>query len=325
MTRSPRFDAFARRLLITSAAVCAVAAPGVAVAEPDIQTLEHRLADVTGELDVIVEDYNRLDQELTDVTARYTELADAIIPLRDRADAAGARIGDIAEALYRGGDTATVTSLLSGSPESLADRLTVLDYLAHDRRRELDALVDAETELESRRLLLTDLTERRGELEDLKTDKEREISEAVTELGRARAQAVGAGFRFGPDLVPPPVPGGDAGAAGVAVRFVHGALGTPYQWGGSGPGGYDCSGLTSAAWSSAGVSLPHSSQGQYHAVARIDRSRLQPGDLVFYYGDLRHVGMYVGDGKIIHAPTAGQPVQVAPIDQMPVQGYGRPG
>src|SRR2546429_8575039 len=113
-----------------------------------------------------------------------------------------------------------------------------------------------------------------------------------------------------------------SGAAGVAVRFAYGALGVPYVWAGEGPGGYDCSGLTAAAWGAAGHSLPHNAAEQWGVVAHIGRGDLKAGDLVFYNG-LDHVAIYVGNNQVIHAPHAGTAVQLASVDIMPPYGYGR--
>ena len=115
-----------------------------------------------------------------------------------------------------------------------------------------------------------------------------------------------------------------SGRAGAAVSFAKSQLGKPYHYGATGPGSYDCSGLTGAAWSAAGVSIPRTSQAQFsgHQVSKGD---LQPGDLVFYYGGISHVGMYVGGGQIIHAPSSGKSVTYASVDSMPYQGAVRPG
>ncbi|MET9863218.1 NlpC/P60 family protein [Streptomyces smyrnaeus] len=109
-----------------------------------------------------------------------------------------------------------------------------------------------------------------------------------------------------------------------AVEFARGALGKPYVWGGTGPSGYDCSGLTQAAWKAAGVSLPRTSYSQIHAGKRVSRGELAPGDLVFFYDSVSHVGLYIGGGRMIHAPRPGTAVRVAPIDQMPYAGAVRP-
>jgi len=106
------------------------------------------------------------------------------------------------------------------------------------------------------------------------------------------------------------------------VRFAYNVIGTPYKWGGASSSGYDCSGLTLSAWAEAGRSLPHNAAMQYNATARISRSQLKPGDLVFYRS-LAHVALYVGDGMIIDAPHAGARVSKRSINIMPPMGYGR--
>ncbi|WP_129294617.1 NlpC/P60 family protein [Streptomyces lydicus] len=112
--------------------------------------------------------------------------------------------------------------------------------------------------------------------------------------------------------------------AARAVAYAYAALGKPYVWGATGPSGFDCSGLTQAAWRSGGVSLPRTTYTQISSGPRIDRSRLAPGDLVFFYSGISHVGLYIGDGKMIHAPHPGAPVRIAPIDQMPFAAATRP-
>jgi cell wall-associated NlpC family hydrolase len=90
-------------------------------------------------------------------------------------------------------------------------------------------------------------------------------------------------------------------------------LGKPYHFGAAGPDSFDCSGLTMWAWRAAGVSLPHYSGAQYNATTHIPLNELQPGDLVFFYSDLSHVGIYVGGGQMIHAPQTGDVVRYASI------------
>ncbi|MGW3275595.1 C40 family peptidase, partial [Streptomyces kronopolitis] len=112
--------------------------------------------------------------------------------------------------------------------------------------------------------------------------------------------------------------------AARAVSFAYAALGKPYVWGATGPSAYDCSGLTQAAWKSGGVALPRTTYTQISSGPRVDRSQLAPGDLVFFYSGISHVGLYIGDGKMIHAPHPGAPVRIAPIDQMPFAAATRP-
>ncbi|MFF8385815.1 NlpC/P60 family protein [Streptomyces kanasensis] len=105
--------------------------------------------------------------------------------------------------------------------------------------------------------------------------------------------------------------------AARAVAYAYGAIGRPYQWGATGPSSYDCSGLTQAAWRAAGVSLPRTTYSQIGTGRRVPRDRLAPGDLVFFYPGLSHVGIYIGDGRMIHAPRSGSTVRIAPVDSMP--------
>jgi cell wall-associated NlpC family hydrolase len=133
------------------------------------------------------------------------------------------------------------------------------------------------------------------------------------------ASRYGAGRSAQPGALPAPT-----GRAARALACARGQLGKPYAWGGTGPSAYDCSGLTQAAWQAAGVSLPRTTYAQIGAGRRIRRDRLAPGDLVFFYPGVTHVGLYVGGGRMIHAPHPGAPVRLAPIDEMPFAGAVRP-
>jgi cell wall-associated NlpC family hydrolase len=112
--------------------------------------------------------------------------------------------------------------------------------------------------------------------------------------------------------------------AASAVAAAQSQLGKPYRYAGAGPDSFDCSGLTMWAWGPAGVSLPHSAAAQYGVVTHIPLSVLQPGDLVFFGGDIHHVGIYVGDGQMIEAPHTGANVRYASIYRRDLVGAGRP-
>ncbi|MEU9120304.1 C40 family peptidase [Streptomyces sp. NPDC048506] len=109
-----------------------------------------------------------------------------------------------------------------------------------------------------------------------------------------------------------------------ALAFARAQIGKPYVWGATGPNSYDCSGLTQAAWKAAGVDLPRTTWDQVKVGQRVATSNLQPGDLVFFFDDISHVGMYIGDGKMIHAPHPGANVRVESIYYMPIYGSVRP-
>lgn len=119
---------------------------------------------------------------------------------------------------------------------------------------------------------------------------------------------------------------GQVGAsAGKVVAFAKAQVGKAYVYGASGPDSFDCSGLTSMAWKQAGVTLPRTSTAQYSAGTRVSESELQPGDLVFYYTPISHVGVYIGDGQVVNAQNPESGVQVSGLKDMPYVGAVRPG
>ena len=124
-------------------------------------------------------------------------------------------------------------------------------------------------------------------------------------------------------IVPVTAAGPASSAAAVALSFALAQVGKAYAWGGNGPNSYDCSGLTTAAYKQAGISLPRTSYAQFGVGTVVSLADLQPGDLVFYYSDISHVAMYIGNGRIVHAanPTTG--VATASVTSMPFEGGRR--
>jgi peptidoglycan DL-endopeptidase CwlO len=123
------------------------------------------------------------------------------------------------------------------------------------------------------------------------------------------------------DSLPPP-PG--AGAS-LAVGWAHRELGKPYVYGAAGPDSFDCSGLTMYVWAKAGAGLPHSAAGQWDDTVRVPMGAIQPGDLVFFYQPVDHVGIYVGGGEMIVAPHTGTDVKYESIYEPGLDGAGRVG
>ncbi|MFE9411821.1 C40 family peptidase [Streptomyces sp. NPDC006704] len=128
--------------------------------------------------------------------------------------------------------------------------------------------------------------------------------------------------------VPPPAPISapthGLKAAG-ALAFARAQVGKPYVRGAAGPASYDCAGLTRAAWMAAGVELPRAARDQTTAGAEVAPGELRPGDLLFFYDDRSHVGLYSGRGMMIHAPHSGAYVREEPVGCLPVRGAVRPG
>jgi peptidoglycan DL-endopeptidase CwlO len=126
-----------------------------------------------------------------------------------------------------------------------------------------------------------------------------------------------------PDPTRRPASGSSKGAK--ALAYAKAQLGEPYARNAAGPNSWDCSGLTMMAWGSVGVSLPHSSRQQFGRGRPVAKSDLQSGDLVFFYGDISHVGLYAGNGQVIHAPRPGKSVEYIKMSYMPYAGARRPG
>ncbi len=121
---------------------------------------------------------------------------------------------------------------------------------------------------------------------------------------------------------PPPV----SSRASVAVSAAAGQIGVPYRFAASSPGvAFDCSGLTSYAWAQAGVNLPHQSAAQFASTPHVPKEQAQPGDLIYYYSPISHVGIYIGGGSMIHAPATGQFVSYTTVRWDRVIGVSRPG
>ena len=127
--------------------------------------------------------------------------------------------------------------------------------------------------------------------------------------------------RNGPTVSAPAITGTGIGVA--ALRAAASQLGKPYRWGAEGPGSYDCSGLTSYAFARAGVTLPRSSSQQALVGTPVSWNEMQPGDLVFYYHPVSHVGIYAGDGKFINAPQSGDVVRYQNVSRSAFSGARR--
>jgi cell wall-associated NlpC family hydrolase len=125
---------------------------------------------------------------------------------------------------------------------------------------------------------------------------------------------------------PTPPPPAVSSRAGTAVNAALGQQGVRYVYATSKPGvSFDCSGLTAYAWGQAGVYLPHQSRAQYASIPHVAKGAAQPGDLLFYYSPISHVGVYLGGGQLVHAPNSGSVVKIASVNWGKVSGVGRPG
>ncbi|MGW2593431.1 NlpC/P60 family protein [Streptomyces sp. NPDC001515] len=200
-----------------------------------------------------------------------------------------------------------------------------------------------QTKLAEARTLLSKLTaEEKARLAELERKKEAEARRKAAELAKKQAAAKAEADRKAEEAAEAAKQGGggtdagsgtdtgtgsDSGAttkADKVMAFAEAQIGKPYVWGATGPASYDCSGLTQAAWKAAGVDIPRTTWDQVNIGTRVATADLRPGDLVFFYDDISHVGIYKGDGMMIHAPKPGANVREESIYYMPIYGSVRP-
>ncbi|MBD0860058.1 C40 family peptidase [Gordonia sp. zg691] len=236
------------------------------------------------------------------------------------------RVDAIVRASYQGARVSGLYAVMvSDSPQALLDQMSGLDMISRQAASDLSAIKKvrartavAKKDADQTAVAASEAVSRaervRGDLQTKQADLQlqaiqiRAIYESMT--GKQLAALRGPTFDFDPRLVPR----GTAPAL-IAVQAALTKIGAPYVWGATGPQSFDCSGLMVWAFARAGKTLPRSSQAQLAGGQPVERKDLKPGDLIIYYPDAHHVGMYVGEGYVIHASTFGVPVKVVPLDE----------
>ncbi|WP_319463245.1 NlpC/P60 family protein [Micromonospora sp. RTP1Z1] len=312
-----------RSLAVVGLSAVLIAPGSVARAEPTPAELTKQIEKSSTELERIVESYNKLNEEIKANKATAAVLQAKIGPLQAQAERSRADVGQMAVTAYKTGGLRTAQALLDrGTVRSLPDRLGTLDQLTRQRQETIAGFTANQRKLIDEKTRLDATLAREAAQAKQLTIGKKKIQTDLDRLYTLRRQAYGrateAPVKSSSAGSPPTV----SGSAGAAVRYAYGAVGKPYVYGADGPDGYDCSGLTLAAWRAAGKSLPHNAAMQWDATSRVSRGSLQPGDLVFYSG-LGHVAIYVGGGQIIDAPSAGRNVNKRDMDIMSIAGYGR--
>ncbi|MBT0565295.1 NlpC/P60 family protein [Williamsia sp. CHRR-6] len=245
--------------------------------------------------------------------------------LRTRLDDLQGRVDTLVRAGYRGAKVNRLYAVLvADSPQALLDQMSGLEQISRQTTSDLRSYrkasasaLRARTAAEKAGAVasaaVAAVNKTRSELQTKQTDLQFRIAQvkAIYEsLTGAQLRTLrGPTITFDAALVPK-----GTSASAVAVTAALSRIGDPYVWGATGPSQFDCSGLMVWAYKQAGKTLPRSSEAQQASGTPVDRKDLQPGDLIIYYGDASHVGMYVGDGYVVHASTFGVPVKVVPID-----------
>ncbi|MEU0715740.1 NlpC/P60 family protein [Streptomyces lavendulocolor] len=316
-------------LLTTTAAAAVVLSAQTASADP--------LPDPTKK--GVKAQVDRLYEEATQATEKYNgakEKADALQKeVSDLRDAAARkqgelnelrdRVGSIAAAQYRsGGMDPSMQLMLSSDPDSFLERASLQDRLSERELATLQQFQTEQRELQQQRAeaatKLADLDATRAELSRKKKEIQGKLAEAQrllnTLTAEEKAKIAAEEDRANRDSARVDL-GNEASASSRAAEAFAAAktrVGMPYVWGATGPGSFDCSGLTSWAFKQAGVSIPRTSQAQANVGTRINSlSALKPGDLILMRSDLSHVGFYAGNGQILHAPKPGAQVRYESI------------
>lgn len=286
------------------------------------------------EAEAATDQYNGAKEKADEAQRALDGLRDETARKTDRLNTARSALGSLAATQYRSGTLGAAVQLaMSDDPQEYLNRASLITRAGNRNAADISAVrrgLDEVGKLKDQAgVRLADLRDRQRELAGHKAEIEEKLTAAqrllakLTAEERAAYEARSAGpAPSGPAAqAPPPA---DGSRAARAVAFAYGAIGKPYVWGATGPGSYDCSGLTQAAWRAAGVSLPRTTYTQINAGRRVSRDALAPGDLVFFYSGITHVGMYVGNGQMVHAPRPGSTVRLAPVDSMPWAGASRP-
>ncbi|TYR51600.1 C40 family peptidase [Streptomyces parvus] len=287
------------------------------------------------------ETYNATAEKLKERTARLKKVNADLAKARSALEVSRGDAGRLAREQYQGRTefSAYLRLLLAHDPQQALDQSHVVGRLAANRAATVDRLTDAARRADrlaaaSRKALdqQKKLAARQKKQRDAVNGKLREVEgllatlseEQIDQLAGLEQQGVDKAQR---ELVasgalsstrPPTRQGGDA------VTYAVRQIGKPYVWGAEGPDSFDCSGLTSQAWSAAGRTIPRTSQEQWKRLPRVPVSALRPGDLVIYFPKATHVALYIGDGLVVQAPRPGAKVKVSPLASNPLLGAVRP-
>ncbi|MFB7863730.1 MULTISPECIES: NlpC/P60 family protein [unclassified Streptomyces] len=286
--------------------------------------------------------YNLAEEKSKEQSEEIVKLARMIVAGREKIEDLKARAGAAARAQYRnGGLPDGAQFVLTDDPQLFLDNAGRLkeghkatrDLLGEMNRTQVELTAYANdasvnwTKLEANRVKqakakkeIDAKIEAAKKLESELAAEERARLLRLEEQEQYRNQTAWIGSGILKGLSDKTTPAGKR-----AVEFATAQIGKPYVWGAEGPGSYDCSGLTQTAWSAAGRNIPRTSQEQWRLLPHVAIEDMRPGDLIVYFKDASHIGMYVGNGAIVHAPRPGRNVTITGAGTMEILGVVRPG
>ncbi|MFD7261847.1 NlpC/P60 family protein [Streptomyces sp. NPDC059874] len=328
--------------LATGTAYATPAAP--AAPEPGVKSLEQvhkEIEDLYHQAGSATDAYNQAEAETKAQSEKIVELANLIVAGQNRIDTLKSRAGAAARAQYRSGGLPPGAQLaLSEDPsqfldgakrlrqgeKATSDMLSELDRTQNDLRQYAAdasarwAILEANrVKQEAAKKEIEGKIKAAEELENKLQAEEKARLIQLEQEAQYKAQTAWLSTGAMKD-----VNGAATDAGKRAVQFATAQIGKPYVWGAEGPGSYDCSGLTSQAWRAAGKGIPRTSQEQLRLLPKVAVKDMRPGDLIIYFDDASHVGMYIGDGAMVHAPRPGRNVTIAGAGSMPIKAVVRP-
>ena len=330
MTRSTTRRWTRAAALALTAGVAVVLTPTTSSAAPaTAEQARQAVADTGQQLEQVGEQVNQAAAAAEQQQAAATAAAGAATVAQAQLDALEPELRAIAQTGYVGTTRGRLAAFLtSGSADDLIQQMNTLDQLASHadaivaqataaRTAADEAQRAADEAAAAATAAAADLESRKAQLKDELAGYQADLAR-LSAADQVRVQTVLAG----PEVTASPAPAPTA-AAGAAVQTALAQVGDMYGVGDSGPDTFDCSGLTMYAYAAAGVSLPHSSRAQSTMGVAVSRSDLQPGDLVFFYSPVSHVGLYIGNGQMVHASVTGKPVAVTSVDKAGYVGARR--
>ncbi|MFC7730624.1 NlpC/P60 family protein [Actinomadura keratinilytica] len=311
-----RAAAAAGAFAAVSLVVAAPAPAAQAEPEPSTSELREQATKLADQLEQLTEQYNGLRVKLKQSQRAAKVAGDNAKRQQKALEEERAKVGTLAATSYmQGGADPTVSFLAAQNPQAMLDQAATLHYFATQDGTKVQGLMQAMQAAERAR---KSAEARAKQVEQLRTQLQEQRKKVTTAYEKVRGKLV---KRDPTQLTKLPVVG--TGKAAQALRYAMTKIGKPYVWGAEGPNAFDCSGLVMWAYRQVGISLPHYTGSQWNAGTHISRDQLQPGDLVFFYSDLHHVGLYVGNGKMLHAPQTGDVVKIAPMAGRPFAGAVR--
>jgi cell wall-associated NlpC family hydrolase len=320
--------------LIASAAIITSAGmipSGTAQAKPTIQDVQQRVDRLYHAAEQASERYNAIHVRLKAMDGDVTALRADQSRQQKQTEKARRLVADEIVRQYEGDSLSAVgQAVVSSDPNAFVSQLTTMSAFNSMQAGQYSSYLTQAKALTirqnatSRQLATVTALEQQAAQDKATTDKN--LAAAKTLLGNLQADA--RQRLVDASRGTPRIPAGGfpaSGRAAIAVHFAMAQIGKAYVYGAAGPSAYDCSGLMMRAWGAAGVYLPHSSSAQYGSGTHISASQLQPGDLVFYYSPISHVGMYIGHGMIVNAENPSAGIKVTGLYSMPYSGAVRPG